>query len=322
MIDISVDISVAICTYNGEHRLPLVIDRLRSQLNIENLRWEIIIVDNNSTDGTADWVHQLQAQPEPNLPNIHYVTETQQGLAFARQRAIETAQGRWVAFLDDDNLPHEQWLTVLVQFAQEHPQAGAFHGKILGNYEIQPPKNFDRIAAFWAIGGGSKVRCYTQDPKAARKRLLPPGAGIVVQRQAWLGSVPTQLNQVGRLGQSLVGAEDIEAMLHLRNAGWEIWYTPEMCIDHLISKNRLTPEYAVRLMHDIGLGRWQTRRLGFERWQRPMALVGFWCNDLRKAIVHFIHYRHQFQSDCVAVAEMEFFRGCLLSPFYSAKSPK
>ncbi len=317
-----IDLSVAICTYNGEQRLPLVIDRLRSQINIEHLQWEIIIVDNNSTDGTANWVRQLQAQPHPNLPKIHYVTEAQQGLAFARQRAIESAQGRWVAFLDDDNLPHEKWLAAVEQFAQDHPKAGAFHGKIIGDYEVEPPKNFDRISAFWAIGGGSKVRCYTNDPTASRKRLLPPGAGIVVNGQAWLDSVPTQLNQAGRLGNSLVGSEDIEAMLHLRNAGWEIWYTPAMCLDHLISKNRLTPEYAIRLMYGIGLGRWQTRRLGFEQWQRPIVLVGFWCNDLRKAIVHFIQYRNQFRSDCVAAAEMAFFRGCLLSPFYSNKISK
>jgi glycosyltransferase involved in cell wall biosynthesis len=318
-----IDLSVAICTYNGEHRLPLVIDRLRSQLNVEHLQWEIIIVDNNSTDGTAEWVRQLQAQlvqTPHNLPKIRYILESSQGTAFARQRAIEDAQSHWVAFLDDDNLPHGTWLAEVEQFAQEHSTAGAFHGKIIGNYEVEPPKNFDRISAFWAIGGGSKVRCYTSDPKASRKRLLPAGAGIVVNRQAWLDSVPPQLNHVGRLGNSLVGGEDIEAMLHLRNAGWEIWYTPQICLDHLIAKNRLTREYAVRLMHDIGLGRWQTRRLGFDQWQRPIMLVAFWFNDLRKMIAHFIQYHNQLRSDCVAAAEMAFFRGCLLSPFYSPKS--
>jgi glycosyltransferase involved in cell wall biosynthesis len=319
--DTRIDISLAICSYNGEHRLPLVIDRLRSQINAEHIRWELIIVDNNSTDGTAEWVHQLQAQEshlgtQSTLPPIHYLSEPQQGTAFARQRAVESAQGEWVAFLDDDNLPHGNWLAAVYAFAQQYPNAGAFHGKSIGDYEVTPPQNFDRISAFWAIGGGKRVRCYTSDPNAARKRLLPPGAGVVVKRQAWLDSVPPQLHQVGRLKGSLVGTEDIEVMLHLRNAGWEIWYTPEMCLDHRIGKHRLTREYAIKIMYDIGFGRWQTRRLGFPAWQRPFLLVGFWCNDLRKAIAHFLKYRDRLAVDSVAAAEMSFFRGCLLSPFY------
>ena len=316
--DPMLDLSLAICTYNGKQRLPAVFDRLRSQINLERIRWEILVIDNNSTDGTAEWVEEEQRSPlNQSLPTIRYLTETQQGLAFARQCAIENAQGQWVAFLDDDNLPDEHWIAAVHQFAQEHPKAGAFHGKVQGDYEINPPKHFDRIAAFWAIGGGRKARCYTTDPEASRKRLLPPGAGIVVNRQAWLDSVPTQLKQVGRVGKSLVGSEDIEAMIHLSRSGWEIWYTPEMCLDHRIDESRLTREYAMRLMHGIGLGRWNTRKLGFEPWQQPGMMVIFWANDLRKAIVHAIKYRNQIPSDCVASAEMAFFRGCLKSPFYS-----
>ena len=312
------DLSLAICTYNGKQRLPAVFERLRSQLNLEQIRWEILVIDNNSTDGTAEWVAQEQRSPLNHLlPTIRTLTEPQQGLAFARQCAIENAQGRWVAFLDDDNLPDEHWIATVYRFAQEHPSAGAFHGKVRGDYEIAPPKHFDRISAFWAIGGGRKVRCYTTDPDASRKRLLPPGAGIVVQRQAWLDSVPTQLNQVGRVGPSLVGSEDIEAMIHLSRSGWEIWYTPDLCLDHRIDQSRLTREYAMQLMHGIGLGRWNTRKLGFAPWQQPGMMMIFWGNDLRKTITHAIKYRNQIPSDCVASAEMAFFRGCLKSPFYA-----
>jgi GT2 family glycosyltransferase len=229
------------------------------------------------------------------------------------------AEGTWVAFLDDDNLPHPEWLSAIETFIQNHPSVGAFHGQILGDYEITPPPNFDRIAPFWAIGGGKKARCYTTDPNAARKRLLPPSAGIVVQRQTWLDHIPAKLNLVGRIGQStIVGGGDIEAMGYLSRAGLEIWYTPEMRLDHRIAADRLTRDCVIRHMHGIGLGRWQLRRLWFTKWKRPFMMAIFFGNDCRKAIVHSVKYRREIRSgDTVAIAERAFFIGCFQSPFYS-----
>ncbi len=313
------NLSIAICTYNGEQRLPLVLDRLRSQINTDTVHWEILIVDNNSTDGTADRITQLQTEwaQDSTLPTIHYLFEKSQGTAFARQSALTKAEGEWVAFLDDDNLPHTEWIAAIEAFIQQHPNVGAFHGQILGDYEITPPPNFDRIAPFWAIAGGRKARCYTTDPNATRKRLLPPGAGIVVQRQAWLAHVPTQLSLVGRVGASMVGGEDIEAMGYLSRAGFEIWYTPKMQLDHRIAADRLTRDSMIRHMHGIGLGRWQLRRLGLARWQKPLVMAIFFGNDCRKTIVHEFKYHRDLRSaDTVAIAERAFFIGCLQSPFY------
>ena len=313
------NLSIAICTYNGEQRLPLVLDRLRSQISTDTVHWEILIVNNNSTDGTADRIAQLQTEwaQDSTLPTIHYLFEKSQGTAFARQHALTKAEGEWVVFLDDDNLPHTEWIAAIEGFIQQHPNVGAFHGQILGDYEITPPPNFDRIAPFWAIAGGKKARCYTTDPNALRKRLLPPGAGIVVQRQAWLDHVPKELNLVGRVGKSMVCGEDIEAMEYLSRAGFEIWYTPEMRIDHRITADRLTRDSVIRHMHGIGLGRWQLRRLRVGKWKRPLIMAIFFGNDCRKAIVHSIKYRHEIQAaDIVAIAERAFFIGCLQSPFY------
>ena len=313
------NLSIAICTYNGEQRLPLVLDRLRSQISTDSGCWEILIVDNNSTDGTADWVRQMQTDwaKDSTLPKIQYLFERAQGLAFARQCALTKAKGEWVAFLDDDNLPHAEWVAAIEAFIHQHPNVGAFHGQTLGDYEMTPPPNFDRIAPFWAIGGGRKARCYTTDRNATRKRLLPPGAGIVVQRQAWLDHVPTELNLVGRIGASMVCGEDIEAMGYLSRAGFEIWYTPEMRLDHRIEAHRLTRDSVIRHMHGIGLGRWQLRRLGLAGWQKPLMVAMFFGNDCRKAIVHEFKYRRDLRSsDVVAIAERAFYLGCLQSPFY------
>ena len=63
--------SVAIRTYNGEKYLPLLLEKLRSQVNTENISWEIVIVDNNSTDNTARIIQEYQLDWPESYP-IHY----------------------------------------------------------------------------------------------------------------------------------------------------------------------------------------------------------------------------------------------------------
>ena len=85
-----IDLTVAIPTYNGETRLPDVLKRLRSQINTESFNWEILVVDNNSTDHTAQVVRDYQDNWPDAFP-LKYCFAPEQGAAFARQRAVEKA---------------------------------------------------------------------------------------------------------------------------------------------------------------------------------------------------------------------------------------
>lgn len=309
-----IDLSVAICTYNGEKRLPDVLDRLRSQADTESIAWEILVIDNNSQDNTAKVVEEYLADWPEAFP-LKYYFETEQGLAFARQRAVKEARGTFVGFLDDDNLPTPNWVAAAHAFGEAHPQAGAYGSKIKGEYEVTPPENFDRISRFLAIGGGDKSICYTSY-KYAYKKVMPPGAGLVIRRQAWIDNVPERLVLQGQLGSYRLGGDDIEALLHIRSAGWEIWYNPQMCISHRIPKQRLEREYLMNLLRGAGLSRHYTRMLGFKPWQRPFVMPAFMANDLRKIILHYIKYRNEIKSDTVAACEMQLLLGSLTSPFY------
>lgn len=314
-----IDFTVAICTYNGEKRLPAVLDRLRSQINTEQISWEIIVIDNNSTDNTAKVIQEYQVNWPQAYP-IKYYFEPAQGLAFARQRAVQEANGTLVGFLDDDNLATPNWVAEAYAFGQAHPKAGAYGSKISGEFEVEQPENFGRISPFLAIGGGTKAICYTSsDYKYSYKKVLPPGAGLVIRKQTWIESVPERLIFQGRVGESLVAAEDIEALLHIRRAGWEIWYNPEMHIYHQIQKQRLEKKYLMNLLRSIGLGRHHTRMLGYKVWQRPFIFPVYMANDLRKIILHFIKYRSVLKTDVVAACEMELLLGSIISPFYLGK---
>lgn len=315
-----VDFSVAICTYNGEKRLPDVLNKLKTQSGAEDISWEIILIDNNSKDNTAQVIQKYQSNWPEAFP-LKYYFEPQQGLAFARERAIKEAKGTLVGFLDDDNLPTANWVASAYAFGKGHPKAGAYGSQIHGEFEVTPPENFKRISSFLAIGGGKKAVCYTSpDYKYYYKKVLPPGAGLVIRKQAWIETVPEQLVFKGRVGSSMVTAEDIEALLHIRNAGWEIWYNPEMQIYHRIPKQRLEKEYLMQLLRGVGLSRHHTRMLGFPVWQRPFVFPIYVANDLRKIVLHFIKYRSVLKTDIIAACEMELLIGSIISPFYFWKN--
>ena len=127
----SIDFTVAICTYNGAQRLPEVLACLRSQTGTESIAWKILIIDNNSTDNTADVIATYQRQWSLSVPG-DYCFEAQQGSAWARKRAIKEANSPLIGFLDDDNLPDPNWVAAAYHFGQEHPQAGAYGSQIHG----------------------------------------------------------------------------------------------------------------------------------------------------------------------------------------------
>ena len=311
----SVDFTVAIPTYNGEHRLPEVLDQLRSQLHTDTFSWEIIVVDNNSTDNTAKVIQIYQADWQYAYP-LKYCFEAEQGAGFARARAVESARGKLIGFLDDDNLPASDWVVTAYAFGQEHSSAGAYGSQIHGVFECTPPQNFHRIASFLAITErGDNPLQYKPN-----KKLLPPSAGLVVRKQAWLESVPTQVVLRGRVTGNMLAGEDLEMLSHIQACGWEIWYNPAMQVNHKIPHWRLRRDYLIPFFRGIGLSRHVTRMLSVKRWQRPIAIVAYMINDLRKILKHVFKHRLYIQTDVVAACEMQLFLSSLISPFYLWKN--
>jgi glycosyltransferase involved in cell wall biosynthesis len=307
----NIDFTVAIPTYNGEKRLPELLERLKNQINTENLNWEIIIVDNNSTDNTAELVKSYQENWQYPFP-LKYCLETQQGAAHARKLAVTQSKGKFIGFLDDDNYPELNWVANAYNFGEKYPQAGAFASQIHPNWEVKPPENFQRITAFLAITErGNLPLLY--DPKV---NLLPPSAGLVICRQAWLDSVPETQILTGRVAGNMLTSEDLEMIAYMQKAGWEIWYNPEMELHHQIPQWRLQRDYLIPFFRGIGLSRYATRMVRVKPFLRPLVCLPYIVNDLKKVILHVIKYRWQVKNELVAACEMELFVGSLISPFY------
>jgi glycosyltransferase involved in cell wall biosynthesis len=314
----SVELTVAIPTYNNAHNLGVLLARLKHLLNELlykeenkcNFLREVLIIDNSSTDNTGEIVLNYQRKWPDGFP-IKYILEYKRGAAFARQRAVEEAQGKLVAFLDDDVLPDKMWIPAIISFGEKHPRCGAFNGEIRLKTDGEFPIGFEDISCFLARSQrGSPESMYKPN-----SRMLPPGAGLVVRREAWLASVPQQLvlNYTGN--NSKLASEDLEALIHIQKAGWQIWYNPEMKIDHYIHQNRLKKSQLLALMRRNGLSRHRLRMLRYSIWMRPIAFLAHFFNDLFKFTFHYVFqdiiYSNQLARDC----NLELKRNCILSPF-------
>ncbi len=165
MTENQIDFAVAIRAYNAADRLPDILDKLKIQEGIEEINWEIVIVDNNSKDNTAQIIADYQSNWKEKFP-LKYFFEPRQGASIARRTAMEKTQGSLVGFWDDDNLPAPDWVAQAYAFGKSHPKAGAYGGQIHGEFETEPPPDFKKIAVYLAIiERGQKSFCYNQHQK-------------------------------------------------------------------------------------------------------------------------------------------------------------
>ncbi len=131
----SVRISAVVCTYNRAKLVGQAIDSLAGQ-NLDKDSFEIIIVDNGSTDSTKDIV----APKIEKLSNVRYVVEPTLGLSHARNLGWKKARGKYVAFLDDDAIADQSWLKNIISAFERNGGAGIVGGKISPVWSKEPEK--------------------------------------------------------------------------------------------------------------------------------------------------------------------------------------
>ncbi|MGD1936313.1 MAG: hormogonium polysaccharide biosynthesis glycosyltransferase HpsE [Cyanophyceae cyanobacterium] len=317
----SCHITVAIPTYNGAQRVPQVLERLLAQQHLENIKWEVLVIDNNSTDNTPQIVHDFQEHWRKKHGNskvpLRYLKEMKQGAAHARQKAVEMAQGQWIAFLDDDNIPAANWIFAVHQFTEFRSQSskkiGAFGGKIRGVFpEGNQVELIRYVRPFLAVvERGDRPFQYE-----LKYKVLPPSAGLVVRREAWLRAVPKTLILGGRTADSMLTSEDLETLVHLQRKGWEVWYNPAMEIDHLIPQWRLERQYLIPFLRGVGLTRYVIRMLRLPFWKRPLWTALYALNDFRKLTDHVLKFRSRLGQDLVADCKFTLLYSNLVSPLF------
>ena len=122
----TMDATVAICTFTGARRIGRVLDSLAGQ-RAAAVDWEVLIVDNASTDATVDVCRRFV----PRLPvPLRIVHEPRAGLSYARGCAADHARGRVVCFWDDDTPAEPDCVQAAGRAFRERPNAGWRGGKV------------------------------------------------------------------------------------------------------------------------------------------------------------------------------------------------
>jgi glycosyltransferase involved in cell wall biosynthesis len=241
------DLTLLICTHNKARLLDRTLESIAGQLLPPEIRWEVLVVANRCTDGTADVVRRWGATGR--MPRLRYVGERRLGVSFARKRGLRESRGRLVAFVDDDCLLEADWAAQALRFAAEHPEVGAFGGRNELFWEFPPP----RVAELY---GESLAR---QDLGPAPLRMpvsewrMPVGAGMVLRREAIVDSGWIEQGVLrARRPRNLGAGEDAEIALRIRRAGWQVWYSPALRLRHVIPRERMTLRYLRRLHRGFG----------------------------------------------------------------------
>src|SRR6266446_6836351 len=114
-------VSIIICSHNGAARLPATLSHLKAQESA-GVAWELLIIDNASSDGTAEVAHTFwQYAPVP----LRVINESRLGVRFARERGLAEAKYTFVGFVDDDNWVAPDWVRVAYEAISSDRLLGA-----------------------------------------------------------------------------------------------------------------------------------------------------------------------------------------------------
>jgi glucosyl-dolichyl phosphate glucuronosyltransferase len=235
-LDGAPQVAVLIATYNRATVLGETLDCIAAS-QPPGIPWELVVVDNNSTDDTKGVVESRQASyPAP----LRYLVEQQQGRSAALNAAIATTTAPFIVFTDDDVRVDPAWLAHASRLLIEG--CDYVGGPVRPIWEIPPPRWLDLTRSdTW---GTIAILDYGTDAFVfeARRR-VPLGCNLGVQRTVidQVGGFRTDLGRSN--GKAVLGQEVPEWLARVRAAGFHGRYAPEMVVHHHIPARRLTKQY-------------------------------------------------------------------------------
>ncbi|CAD5982387.1 Glycosyltransferase AglG [Planktothrix tepida] len=221
-------ISAIICTHNREQYLGLAIDSLLQQ---DFPEFEVIVVDNASTDGTRQVV-------EARLPHakLRYIYEPITGLSVARNTGAKIAQSPILAYLDDDAIATPQWLRVLYSAYENHPKLAIAGGKVTLIWPegiTSPLWLSDNLAGNLGVYNLGEQWVDIKNPG-----LTPRGLNYSIRR-SFLEKIGGFDINLGRVGKRLLSNEELQMTELALQDGWQVAYIPEALVAHHVAPERV-----------------------------------------------------------------------------------
>jgi glycosyltransferase involved in cell wall biosynthesis len=236
--DLKPHISVVVCTHNRAELLRGALASLSNMATDDRFTYEIVVVDNASTDATPQTIAAAAAESKNPLRGVR---EAEKGIVAARNRGIRESSGRWIAFFDDDQLADRRWLVELYLGAVE------CHARVVGG------------AVHLALPAGCRrqldpaVRMLLGESRLSDQRVRyggrrTPGCGnLMIERKVF--------DEVGAFQRTVHGrGEDTDLFSRIEKAGIPAWYLPAAIIHHITPAERLEDQYLLDLARRMGQG--------------------------------------------------------------------
>lgn len=276
----STKLSVLICTYNRCQTLGTTLESVAAQVVPSSLGWEILVIDNNSSDETRQVVEEFHRR----FDRIRYLFEPEQGLSHARNAGIREARGEILAFFDDDEVADAHWLQSLTANLHGSEWAGA-GGKVLPPVGFSPP--------LWLRGNigfaSGPLASFDKGSEPGELQDPPFGANMAFRKEVFerLGGFRADL---GRSGNNMISNEDTEFGRRVLAAKLRIRYEPLAMAYHPVDEARLRKGYFLTWW--FNKGRSDFRELGSRTPNRtllgvPIRLVRSALVEVAKWVVSF-----------------------------------
>ncbi len=232
-------ISAVICTYNRDKFIGKSLECLAQQ-SLGKALYEIIIVDNNSTDNTASIANSFIAS-HPEM-NVRYVFENNKGLSFARNRGMQEAQGEILTYVDDDAEAVPHFLESIYHFLKEKPEVAGIGGKVTPVYpDGSEPSWMNKYLA----GFVGRVDFGTEHLPFDKKMKYPAGCNMTYRKEI--------LQRAGGFNNKLTFRSDDKYIFYqVSKISSNIYYLPKAMVYHNIDQHRLTFENFKRLYLKTG----------------------------------------------------------------------
>ncbi len=251
-------ISVIICCYNSASRLPETLAHLQAQKDLSNINWEIIVVDNASTDNTTEIALQTWEKLQENFINSNVndtnfcvLQEKKAGLANARKCGFRAAKYSYFCMVDDDNWLEMNYLRTIFDVFESNPKIGACGGWGEETFETNTkvPFWYDSFKNGYAVGKVAEKELFLR----TEKQFLY-GAGLSMRKEIWekLENIAFESMLLGRTADKVTSGEDLEMGYMIRLMGYELFFSPKLHFKHLMATNRLDWEYLKKLKRGFG----------------------------------------------------------------------
>lgn len=264
----NIKVSVIIPTYNRSQSLERAL-RSIAGLDFPREQFEVVVVDNNSSDATPEVADKFRNVGIP----LKYVKETRLSFTVARHTGAEAASGKILSYIDDDVIASNGWLSGLTEVFENDDKVGVVGGPILPVFESEPPEWIKRYypMSIWLslFDRGSEIH---EEGGACGPNLSV--RKDVLERVGGFPADTIGVEAEGRPGvveKIYVGSGDYGLCLKVKKAGYKVMYAPRALVHHVIPPVRLTKKWWRSRL--AGEGCYHALTQQYEKEESPAKLV-------------------------------------------------